>query len=377
MNILIAGDFCPKDRVSKLLEQGDLSSFWGDMPSVLHKSDYSIVNLEAPIVTSDSPKSYVDKINLKANSSAIDALKLAGFSCVTLANNHLKDFSKEGVVSTLKFLADGEMDFVGAGLSLSKAQTILYKIIMGKQFAIVNFCEHEFSIASQDSPGAAPLDLIDNYWQIKVAKEKSDYVIVIVHGGHEHYQLPSPRMKKTYQWFIDLGADVVVNHHQHCYSGYEIYKDKPIFYGLGNFCFDWNGKHNSKWNFGYMISLKFDEQFSFELMPYRQCDEDPNIHTLTPKELSEFNLTIEKLNAVILDFTTLNKSYSEYAASRYDDIKTVLSPYTNRILYSLCLRGLLPSFLSRKRLFRTINYIDCESHRDIVLNYLKHKVLDK
>ena len=42
-------------------------------------------------------------------------------------------------------------------------------------------------------------------------------------------------MKETYRFFVDCGADAVINHHQHCYSGYEYYKDKFICYGLGNF----------------------------------------------------------------------------------------------------------------------------------------------
>lgn len=49
----------------------------------------------------------------------------------------------------------------------------------------------------------------------------------------------------------------MVNHHQHCFSGYEIYNNKYIFYGLGNFCFDNPVKRNSIWNEGYMLSLNF------------------------------------------------------------------------------------------------------------------------
>ena len=54
-------------------------------------------------------------------------------------------------------------------------------------------------------------------------------MFLILHGGIEHYQLPSPRMKKWYRHIIDLGASAIVNHHQHCFSGYELYNGKPIF----------------------------------------------------------------------------------------------------------------------------------------------------
>ena len=98
-------------------------------------------------------------------------------------------------------------------------------------------------------------------------------MLVIVHVGPEHYQLLIPRMKEMYRFFIDVGADVVVNHHQHCFSGYEIYKEKPIFYGLGNFCFDWIGKRNGMWNEGLLLSLTLDlnHKRQFVLIPYRQC----------------------------------------------------------------------------------------------------------
>ena len=52
---------------------------------------------------------------------------------------------------------------------------------------------------------------------------------------------------------MDIGADVVVNCHQHCFSGCEIYNGKHIFYGLGNFFFDWPERRNGMWNKGYML----------------------------------------------------------------------------------------------------------------------------
>ena len=63
-------------------------------------------------------------------------------------------------------------------------------------------------------------------------------------------------MMETYRFFIEVGADAVVNHHQHCFSGYEIYKNKPIFYGLGNFSFDGIGS-GDRWSSGYIVTLNF------------------------------------------------------------------------------------------------------------------------
>ena len=145
----------------------------------------------------------------------------------------------------------------GGGKDVTQAGYILYRSVSGKQVAFINACEHEFSIATEDRGGSNALELVKVYRSITDARRQADYVVVIIHGGLEMYQLPTLRMKETYRFFVDAGADAVVNHHQHCFSGYEVYKGKPIFYGLGNFCFDWEGRRNSIWNQGYAITLTF------------------------------------------------------------------------------------------------------------------------
>lgn len=148
----------------------------------------------------------------------------------------------------------------------------------------MNVCEYEFSIAGKSSPGANPIDLIDLCSRIKKIRKDVNYIILIVHGGHEHYQLPSPRMKKLYHFFIDEGVDIVVNHHQHCYSGYELYNNKYIFYGLGNFCFDNKKKRDSIWNEGLLLELNLDKtNTSFNLYPYEQCNKEAGVRLLDKK----------------------------------------------------------------------------------------------
>ena len=62
---------------------------------------------------------------------------------------------------------------------------------------------------------------------------------------------------------------------------YELYKDKPIFYGLGNFCFDRAGKWSTKWYEGLMVTLSFDEnKVDYEIIPYHQCLESPKVELL-------------------------------------------------------------------------------------------------
>lgn len=191
---------------------------------------------------------------------------------------------------------------------MKEASRILYKDIKGVKFAIINCCEHEFSIATDKKGGSNPLNPIQQYYAIQEAKKQADKIIVIVHGGHELYQLPSLRMKETYRFFVDAGADAVINHHQHCYSGYEVYEGKPIFYGLGNFCFDWKGKRNSIWNYGYMVKLSFNnDNIEYEVIPYCQGNEKPGLEVLTNKE--EFLISISELNKVIANDVQLKEKH--------------------------------------------------------------------
>jgi Putative enzyme of poly-gamma-glutamate biosynthesis (capsule formation) len=238
ISVLIAGDFCPQRRVSALFDKGDYVSVLGGIRASVMDADYRIVNFECPVSMGDEPPIIKRGPNLRCSEKGLEAIKWAGFDCVTLANNHFYDFGYDGVVNTLDACRKSHLDAVGGGVNLAEASAVLYKEVGDKTLAIINCCEHEYSVATVNTAGSNPLDPIQQYRTIVEARKSADYVLVIVHGGHEMWPLPSPRMVQTYQFFIDAGADAVVNHHQHCFSGYEVYKNKPIFYGLGNFCFD-------------------------------------------------------------------------------------------------------------------------------------------
>ncbi len=371
MRILIAGDFCPQGRVAPLIDSGDFCSVLGDISALTSEADYSIVNFECPVIKGREKPIVKQGPNLQCSSKSIEAVKWAGFDCVTLANNHFRDFGDEGVKNTIEKCAEFGLDTVGGGMNLKDASSILFKKIERKTLAIINCCEHEFSIASDSHGGSNPLNPIQQYNAIKQAKEKADYVLVIVHGGHEHWQLPSPRMLETYRFFIDAGADTVVNHHQHCYSGFEVYREKPIFYGLGNFCFDRKGNWGAKWNEGLMVTLSFDEnKVDYEIIPYHQCLESPTIELL---ESGAFDERLAELNAIIKDEKRLADETEKYYASTEDKMSEVFEPCNGRYYLALKRRGWLPSLISKKRKMLAENLICCESHRDKMVYYLEHK----
>ncbi len=364
MNILIAGDFVPSFRVAEQIENGDYSCL-NEIKTIIQSVDYSIVNFESPIVIRDAKPINKTGPNLKCSEKAMECLVEAGFKCVTLANNHFRDFGQIGVEDTLNSCKKYGMDYVGGGVNIDEAQQICYKEIHDQKLAIINICEKEWSIANSSFGGSAPLNPISNYYSIKRAKEIADYVIVIVHGGIEHYQFPTPRMVETYRFFVDAGADVVINHHQHCYSGYEVYKNKPIFYGLGNFCFDKNGVQNSAWNIGYMVKLNLTQSL-FEIIPFNQCSSTSTVKLMVDEERNKIDQDLNQINTIITNSKKLDCVFENYIKTIQPIRKIALEPIYNKFLLKLRSKKLFPSFFKGRTMMDWCDRLNCESHRELL-----------
>lgn len=372
-NIIIAGDLTTKGRVASYFDKGRYADVLGEVKPVVERADYSLVNLESPIVEVAGTPIKKAGPNLRSSKAVLEAIQYAGFKGVTLANNHFYDYGEEGALTTMSLLSQTDIDYVGAGKNLREAAKTLYKKINGKSFAFINCCENEYSIATANTAGSNPINPVSQYYAIKEAKEKSDYVIVIVHGGIEGYQLPTPRMQELYRYFVDCGADAVVNHHQHCYSGYEVHQGKPIFYGLGNFCFGQNLSHLPSWYEGYLLKLNFYEgKIGHELIPYIQCKEKPTVELVNNRE--RFDKEIGRLNDIIVNLDTLTSEHKHFMEKTMNSQKYVLCPYKNKYLAALYVRGYLPGFLPLTRWQNLQNKIMCESHRERFLYFLNNKL---
>ncbi len=195
---------------------------------------------------------------------------------------------------------------------------------------------------------------------------------MIVHGGNELYQLPSPRLKELYRFFIDAGADAVVNHHQHCYSGYEIYREKPIIFGLGNFCFDHPQRRKGIWNEGFMVVLDFSPSgIDVLTIPYTQCDEEPKVRLMKGEAKKKFEQNINSLNAIIADDSQLQKCMKEFIESRRKTVLGIFTPYLTWHFRAAAARHWIPYLLPKSKVLATIDYMSCESQRDITLGFLE------
>lgn len=377
IKILISGDFCPINRNQEFIDKRDFESVFGGFSEFSKAADLAITNLECPLTTSDKR---IEKSGpcIKAKPNAIEALAFAGFDLVTLANNHIMDFGSQGLKDTLEVCRTAGIKTVGADANLEQARKPIITTIQGKKIGILNFAENEFCTTTGEEYGANPLNPVSNFYDIAEAKKQVDFLIAIVHGGREHYQLPSPRVRENFRFFADAGADAVVSHHTHCFSGYETWNGTPIFYGLGNFIFDYKKKYQKgKWTEGFAVQFRLDgEKLDFEIIPYKQGREEKStLELLSAEERKSFDQRLSELNQTIVDDSKFCQAWQNYLKTQKESYKALLF-VQNKYVRLLMAKGLFPKIFlqSKKHKNVVLNLFRCETHREIMVETLNKKI---
>ena len=372
LDMLITGDFCPIYRNTSKVENLDLTIF-GDLLPVIQQSSFAITNLEAPI-TSSNEKILKVGPNIKTNKNAAVLLKQANFKLVTTANNHILDYGEKGIKDTLSVLESLGISYVGSGKNLHEAGLPFILEQSEMKIGILNFAENEFNSAGYSSYGSNPVNPISNYYAIKRLKEQVNFIIVIAHGGREHYQRPTPKLRERYRFYVDSGADLVVGHHTHCVSGYEKWNGKYIFYSLGNFIFDFKERYRKGiWTIGMALHLKISKsEVDFNLIPFEQGkSECPTLKLITGNNLNEFNKGIENLNRIIINdrlfFDTWERQLKKEKTNYMADLTI-----QNRYVRAAMARKIIPflNFHDKGHLLLLSNLLRCEAHNEIMTSVL-------
>ena len=367
--IIIAGDCVPTKSNYEYFINGDVDYLFGKgIKELFKKSDFCILNLEVPLCDYSSPISKCGP-NLIAPTKTVNALKKLGINLVTLANNHIMDQGIQGLKSTVYTLNKFCIDTVGAGENVAKAAIPFFFEFAGKKIGVYACAEHEFSIADQDRPGANPFDPLWSLDHVIELKTKVDYVIVLYHGGKEHYRYPSPELQKRCRRLVDKGANLVICQHSHCIGCEERYNEGIIVYGQGNFIFDYSD--NECWQSGLLV--KIDDKFNISYVPIaknnnlvRLADDNKIVDSF-----QERSIEIQK-NGFI------EEKYTQFAEDVLPFYLRVLHgswslPF--RILNKMA-KGIFSikyfSFIyNSKHKIAITNYIDCEAHRELILKGLK------
>ena len=194
----------------------------------------------------------------------VKSLLYAGFHLVTNASNHCFDYGPESLLESIEVLHANGIEVIGVGKNLEEARRPAIIERKGTRVAFLDYnsvLPDEYE-ARDEKAGCAPIkvstyfeaqeyqagtpprvitipreeDVVAMEGDIRQAKATADVVVVSMHWGIHHI----PGMLADYQFTvghraIDAGADLILGTHAHLIKGIEIYKDRAIFFSLGNF----------------------------------------------------------------------------------------------------------------------------------------------
>ncbi len=183
--------------------------------SVYHEiasADISIGNLECVFVDTLITGTYTHEvIRFPAYGEAVAGLKLAGFDCCSIANNHAMDYGIEGVRSTITTLENNGIK--PSGLSSSKPTLFRTK---GFTIALFSIWIDNNELRMVDSQkGYTVISLTSFFKDVEEAKKTSDCVIAYPHWGTEYTSHPSEAQTNFAHTAIQMGANLVVGHGPH------------------------------------------------------------------------------------------------------------------------------------------------------------------
>ncbi|MCB2219446.1 MAG: CapA family protein [Bacteroidetes bacterium] len=360
--LLFAGDFIPPETSDCIYSE--------ELLQVLKDKDFSIVNLETPITTSNTK---IEKTgnNFKRHPDTIKHINDGCFDAVALSNNHIRDYGDTGVLDTIEICKQNKINTVGAGKNIQDAQKPLRIQIKGIKISILNYSEREFNIADEKKAGANPYDTISSFYDIQKEKLENDHVIVVYHGGIEYQYYPTPEMVRKFKYMVDIGADAIVSHHTHRYSGSIIYKDKPIMFGLGNFISHTRSKVTKDWQVGVIARLSFfNKKIKSEFVP--------TIMNVSFNQIHLFECFYSILNEIeSISENIENKEFFEKYWAKQDSLAKnglyLFLKSNSRFNYRL--KKYFPFVISNKlnsfKRKNLLNLVQCDSHRERLIRILK------
>jgi poly-gamma-glutamate synthesis protein (capsule biosynthesis protein) len=210
----------------------------GAMRSLLEGADLAIANFENP--APDRFRYHTSGTTFSADPKLIEGLKNAGIDWVSLANNHIGDAGRNGILQTIDNLADYGIRSGGAGANAAAARTPSILTAGGTKVGIIAYDTIAPGYrAGSDKPGSASFTAKAVAADVKKARDKgAQVVIVFPHWGTEYDPTPFTGQQALAHAAIEAGADMVIGNHAHWAGALEVYEGRPIWYALGNFVFD-------------------------------------------------------------------------------------------------------------------------------------------
>lgn len=272
-SLIAVGDVMVGSRARKRTNEFGWDYIFHSTEPLFRRSAIVLANQEGPIArrAQKLPRNHSYKVSPKYTT----VLTRAGFNVLTLANNHLLDCGREGVLESLKYLKKHGIHAIGIGRREKDAH----------QPAIVQAGEHTVGLlgyywnrrtaARGKRPGSA-MDTPEALAQdIARLRPLVDRVVVTVHWGVPYDREPSITDQEKARLMISLGADIVIGHHPHIIQKVEVFQNRPIFYSVGNFAFGTGNSHAES----MVLGVDFQpDQTVIDMFPAYVRNRDPRIN---------------------------------------------------------------------------------------------------
>jgi len=256
------------------------------------------------------------------------ALSHAGYAAVGTANN--VNFGRHAILSSLAQLDQMGIAHTGSGANLAAARAPAIVERDGLRYGFLQrtcvYWAHGHE-AGESSAGVAAVRTITAYrpqiesnrtltragmppeiltWtdpaylatfrdDVAALRKQADVVVVSVHWGLEAEVLAY--QAELAHAAVDAGADAVMGHGPHVALGMEVYRDKPIFYGMGNFSFNvghWERKHGDWLGLLARIDLRQDRVAKVSCVPVRHSRANETLLRTVAEERAEMEVLVAR-----------------------------------------------------------------------------------
>ena len=382
MKILFAGDI--------VICEPDKFAISDQLKELFLEQDICVCNFEAPIANPEK-----DKKTVKAGPSlcqdieSVECLVSAGFNLVSLANNHIMDYGKVGLKNTLDAFVKNNIPVIGAGISFKEAYKPYFFEVGKTKVAFIALGQAEFGVFKHEKidSGYAWINHPTINSLVSETKKKVEFLYIITHAGVEQIIYPLPEWQARYRELIDCGANCIIGSHPHIVQGYEIYKNKHIFYSIGNFYFNEKGimeETQKEWNRSIITLVDTANPDKVSIIPVSLKNNAIDIDNSPDFELditTRCNLLLdsEKYIATMNEFAEKlwNKYYRNYYIRAVKPDKTDINNLSMKQIIKYSLKRIIEKIrLGNWKVSSEIDNtmllhnIQIESHRWIVERFL-------
>ncbi|MFI6033442.1 CapA family protein [Streptomyces sp. NPDC051315] len=249
---------------------------WGEALRWLERyaPDVRIVNLETSVTRSDA-FAPGKAIHYRMHPANLPALTVARPDVCVLANNHVLDFGRPGLEETLDSLERAGLRAAGAGRSPAEAcAPVAVPVPADGRVLVFALGARSAGVpsawaATPRAAGVAHLPELSAdtaaavVRHVRETRRPGDLAVVSVHwGSNWGYRVPRDQIRFA-RLLVDGGVDLVHGHSSHHPRPVEVYRDRLVLYGCGDFIDDYEGisgyeEYRDDLRIAYLVTVERD-----------------------------------------------------------------------------------------------------------------------